>query len=70
MTRDKEAVLFDWLVRHKPLREWLNDQLTKQVEILMSSREHDVLMKTQGVAWFIKDMLSRLDAAESAASKR
>lgn len=70
MTREKEIILFDWLFRHRPLREWLQDQLGKQIEILMSSKEHDVLMKAQGAAWFIKDMLGRLDAAESAANKR
>lgn len=70
MTREKEAILFDYLCRHKPLREWLEDQLQRQVEILLVNPDHASVVKAQGASGFIKGFLDRLAAAESAAKRQ
>ena len=70
MTREKEAILFDYLARHKPLREWLEGQFQRQIEILLVNPDHAAIVKAQGASGFIKTMLDRLDAAESAAKRQ
>jgi hypothetical protein len=70
MTREKEAILMDYLCRHKPLMEWLADQMAEQVKILVVNPSHEHILKAQGAAGFIKLMQDKLTAAESAAKSR
>lgn len=70
MTRDKEAILFDYLCRHRPLNEWLADQMAEQVKVLMVCNDVEMIRKAQGAAAFIKSMQDRLSAAESAAKRQ
>lgn len=70
MTRDKEAQLFDYLCRHKPLREWLEGQLKRHVSVLMVNADHAALMKAQGACAFINAFLDRINAAEESAKRQ
>lgn len=70
MTREKEASLFEQLWRNRQLREWLETQLQRQVEILLVNPDHASLIKAQGASGFIKGFLDRMDAAESAAKRQ
>lgn len=70
MTRDQETQLFDYLCRHRPLKEWLAEQMTKQIEILTVNPDHGAIQKAQGAAGFIKLLTDKLAAAESAAKRQ
>lgn len=70
MTRDQEAQLFDYLCRHRPLKEWLEAQMTTQINVLLVNQDHGQLQKAQGAAAFIKLFTDRLTAAETAAKKQ
>lgn len=69
MDRKQEAELFDYLFRHRRFREWLDAQLTRQVEVLLVNPSHEAILKAQGAASFIKTMQDSLSAAENAARK-
>lgn len=69
MDRAKEAELFDYLARHRPLKEWLEKQLAEQMAILLINPDHSVIRKSQGAAEFITRMQDRLSAAEKAAKR-
>jgi hypothetical protein len=70
VTRDQETQLFDHLFRHRPLREWLDQQLAEQVKVLLVNPDMDTIRKAQGAAAFIKSMQDRLAAAESAVKRQ
>jgi len=69
LTREQEARVFDDLCRHSGFRDWLSDQLDRQVEVLMVNPDHAAIMKAQGAAGFVKALQDRLAAAESAAKR-
>lgn len=69
MTREQETQLFDYLCRHRPLKEWVEAQLAKQVEILLVNPDRDTILKAQGAAGFVKLFQDKLTAAESAAKR-
>lgn len=70
MTRDQESQLFDHLFRHRPLREWLEQQMAEQVKVLLVNPDIDTIRRAQGAAGFIKSIQDRLAAAESAAKRQ
>lgn len=70
VTREQEAKLFDYLCRHAPLREWLDQQLAEQIKVLLVNPDIDTIRKAQGAAAFVKSMQDRLSAAESAAKRQ
>lgn len=70
MTRDKEAQLFDHLFRHRPLKEWLEQQMADQVKILLVNPSHESILKAQGAAGFIKLVQDKLAAAETSANRQ
>lgn len=70
MTRENEARLFADLCRSRPLKEWLDAQLAEQVKILLVNPDFDNLRKAQGAAQFIKSIMDKLTAAESAAQRQ
>lgn len=67
MDRVKEAELFDYLARHRPLKEWLDKALAEQMAILLVNPDHGVIRKAQGAAEFITRMQDKLSASEKAA---
>lgn len=69
MTRDQELALFESLCRSRPLKEWLDAQLAEQLKILLVNPDFDNLRKAQGAAQFIKSIMDKLTAAESAAQR-
>lgn len=70
MNRSVESQLFDWLTRHRPLKEWLQAQLDSQINTLVASNDIELLRKAQGQAQFIRMMIEKLDAAEKLAKAR
>ena len=66
MDRSREAQLFDHLFRQRPLRAWLDEQLQRQVDVLLANPNHEVILKAQGAAAFIKSFQDRLASAEAA----
>lgn len=66
MAKTSETQMFDHLFRHRPLRDWLDEQLQRQVDVLVANPNHEALLKAQGAAGFIKSMQDRLAAAEKA----
>ncbi len=69
MDKARESQLFDGLFRQRPLREWLDEQLQRQIDILVANPNHEALLKAQGAAGFIKSMQDRINAAEKSAHK-
>lgn len=65
----REAELFDTLCRNARVREWLLDQMARQVKILVVNPDVEALHRAQGRAQFIQQMLDRLIAAEFAARR-
>lgn len=70
MDRAVETKMWGDLWRHRPLKEYLEEQLQAQYEILAVNPDVEKLRMAQGRAQFIKQMLDRLTAAESAAKKQ
>lgn len=70
MTPDQERQLFDYLCRHRPLREWLLAQQGPLVKTLVSAADIEHIRRAQGQMQFIEKLLDRLAAAESAAKQR
>lgn len=66
MDKARESQLFDHLFRQRPLRDWLDEQLQRQVDILLANPQHEAILKAQGAASFIRAFQDRLTAAESA----
>lgn len=66
MDKPKEAELFDSLLRLPRFREWVDEQLERQIDVLVVNPDMDAIHKAQGAAAFIKSIKSRLAAAESA----
>lgn len=66
----QEAELFDYLMRQKRFREWLEDQLQSQYRVLVVNPDVEQLRMAQGRAQFIQSMLDRLTAAESTANRQ
>lgn len=66
MDKTRESQLFDHLFRQRPLRDWLEEQLQRQVDILLANPQHEAILKAQGAAAFIKAFQDRLAAAEAA----
>ena len=66
MDKNRESQLFDHLFRQRPLRDWLGEQLQRQVDVLLANPHHDVILKAQGAAAFIKSFQDRLASAEAA----
>lgn len=66
----KTNELFDYLCRHRPLKEWLQGQLASQTETLVASNDIERIRQAQGQARFIKSMIEKLDAAEKSAKSR
>ena len=69
MDKVKESELFAYLCRHRPLKEWLEHQLKRQVDVLMVNPDRDVILKAQAACAFIKTVLDKLEAAEAAAKR-
>lgn len=70
MDRKHEAELFDHLCRQRRLKEWLDEQMRSQHEILVVNPNVDQLRIAQGRAQMIQLMLDKLNAAESAAKRQ
>lgn len=70
MTPEKEAQLFDYLCRHRPLKEWLEDQRKPLIATLVSAVDIEQIRRAQGQMQLIDRIVTRLDAAESAAKQR
>lgn len=70
LTPAQEGQLFDYLCRHRPLREWLEDQRQTQVKTLVTAVDIELVRRAQGQVQFLDRMLDKLDAAESAAKQR
>jgi len=70
MDQAKTKELFDWLCRHRPLKEWLQSQLDQQMKTLVASNDIEMLRQAQGQARFINSMIEKLDAAEKLAKAR
>jgi hypothetical protein len=69
MDKAQESQLFDHLCRHRPLSEWLTDQLSKQVSVLLVNSDPMTLAKAQGAAAFIKVFQDKIIAAENSARR-
>lgn len=70
MTPEKETQLFDYICRHRPFREWLEDQRKPLIATLSSAIDIEQIRRAQGQMQFIDRIVARLDAAESAAKQR
>lgn len=69
LDRKQESDLFDYLARHRPLKDWLESQVAEQVRILKVNPNLDQLLKAQGQVQCLQLMLDKLVAAESAARR-
>lgn len=70
MERAKESEMFDMLARYPRVKEWLHDQMTTTVDILLVNPDIDTIRKAQGQAAFIQKMLDKLESTESVAGRQ
>lgn len=66
MTKADEIELFAFLSRQHKLREWLNDKVTSDIEVLVGAGDIEQLRRAQGRAGLLKTMLRLLDEAPAA----
>jgi hypothetical protein len=57
--------LFERLVRNEPaLKEWLQNQLVKQIDLLVMQNDEAQLRKAQGHAYCLQSLIRQLDDAK------